>query len=434
MVVTGTEQHGPLRINMINIFILIAGLLVYAGYGFAGLAFLLGAVLISYILGLLIPKHAWVTWIGLVGFVAYLLLIKLEPVTGMQLLAPMGLSYFCLQIISYLVDVHRKKYPPERNFLRYALFVTYLPHLFIGPIERYDSMMLSLQQHRNLTWDGFSYGLIRVLWGLFKKFVIAARAGIIVGTISGNTALYSGAYALGAMLLYSIQIYADFSGGIDIVLGISKVLGIRLTENFDAPYFSQSFKEFWRRWHITLGSWLREYVYIPLGGNRKGRVRRIINLIVTFLVSGIWHGVQYLVWGLLNGIFVACGTKFQTRWKTLNRAMTFLLISVLWAFFIWPDMWSAISMITSVFTTFNYSALISNIGVLGLTMGDWIVLFVATLTLWLYDWKSQNIRQHLSNCKPALKATVICILILIVLVFGIYGIGFNAESFIYSRF
>lgn len=434
MVVTGIELHGQFRINMINVFILIAGLLVYAGYGFAGLAFLLGAVLISYVLGLFILKKAWIMWFGSAVFAAYLLLIKLEPLTGMQLLAPMGLSYFCLQIISYLVDVHRGKYPPERNFLRYALFVTYLPHLFIGPIERYDAMMVSLHQRRSWTWNGFSKGLIRILWGLFKKFVIAARAGIVVSTISGDTASYSGAYALGAMLLYSIQIYADFSGGIDMVLGISRILGIRLTENFDAPYFSQSFKEFWRRWHITLGSWLREYVYIPLGGNRKGRMRQIINLIVTFLVSGIWHGVQYLVWGLLNGIFVACGTKFQTRWKTLNRAVTFLLISFLWSFFIWPDMWSAISMIGSVFTTFNYSALVSGIGMLGLTSGDWIVLFIATLALWLYDWKGQRIRQRLSNCGPALKTTVISILILVVLVFGIYGIGFNAESFIYSRF
>lgn len=434
MVVTGIELHGPLRINMINVFILIAGLLVYAGYGFAGLAFLLGAVLVSYILGLLIPKQAWLTWIGLAGFAAYLLLIKLEPVTGMQLLAPMGLSYFCLQIISYLADVHRKKYPPERNFFRYALFVTYLPHLFIGPIERYDTMMVSLHQRSSWTWNGFSQGLIRILWGLFKKFVIAARAGIIVSTISGDTASYSGAYALGAMLLYSIQIYADFSGGIDMVLGISRILGIRLTENFDAPYFSQSFKEFWRRWHITLGSWLREYVYIPLGGNRKRRARQIVNLIATFLVSGIWHGTQYLIWGLLNGIFVACGTKFQTRCKNLNRALTFLLISFLWSFFIWADAWSAISMIGSVFTTFNYGTLFSNIGSLGLSAGDWIVLFASTLALWFYDWKGQTLRQYLLECTPVIKTTVISILILVVLVFGIYGIGFNSESFIYSRF
>lgn len=434
MVVTGTEQHGLLRINMINVFIFIAGLFVYAGYGFAGLAFLLGAVLISYVLGLLIPKQTWIMWLGLAGFLLYLVLVKLEPITHMQLLAPMGLSYFCLQIISYLVDVRRKKYPPERNFLRYALFVTYLPHLFIGPIERYDSMMLSLHQRYSLTWNGFSQGLIRILWGLFKKFVIAARAGIIVSTISGDTASYSGAYALSAMLLYSIQIYADFSGGIDIVLGISRILGIRLTENFDAPYFSQSFKEFWRRWHITLGSWLREYVYIPLGGNRKGKVRQVMNLMVTFLVSGIWHGVQYLIWGLLNGVFVACGTKLQTRWRNLNRALTFLLISVLWSFFIWPDARSAMLMIGSVFTTFNYGALFSNICTLGLTTGDWIVLFVATIILWLYDWKGHSIRLYLSKYTPAMKSSVICVLILLVLVFGIYGIGFNAESFIYSRF
>ena len=419
---------------ILNVLILLAGLVIYAGYGCLGLVWLLAATGVSYILGRCIPKCRWLMWVGVVLQAILLVLLKLQPVTGMSLLAPMGVSYFSLQIISYLVDIYRGKIVPEVNPIRYGLFVTYLPHLFIGPIERYDSMMLSLHQRYSLTWNGFSQGLIRILWGLFKKFVIAARAGIIVSTISGDTASYSGAYALSAMLLYSIQIYADFSGGIDIVLGISRILGIRLTENFDAPYFSQSFKEFWRRWHITLGSWLREYVYIPLGGNRKGKVRQVMNLMVTFLVSGIWHGVQYLIWGLLNGVFVACGTKLQTRWRNLNRALTFLLISVLWSFFIWPDARSAMLMIGSVFTTFNYGALFSNICTLGLTTGDWIVLFVATIILWLYDWKGHSIRLYLSKYTPAMKSSVICVLILLVLVFGIYGIGFNAESFIYSRF
>lgn len=419
---------------MIYCFILIAGLFLYAGYGIAGLLFLTGAILVSFFLGIVIQNRPWVMWIGVSTFALYLLLFKLQPVTGMELLAPMGLSYFLLQIISYLVDIYRGKYPPERSLIRYALFISYLPHLFIGPIERYDTMMNALHQRRVVTWDGISAGLMRILLGAMKKLVIAARAGVIVSTIGAETGRYNGAYALVAMLLYSVQLYADFSGGIDMVLGLSRILGIRLTENFDAPYFSQSFKEFWRRWHITLGSWLREYIYIPLGGNRKGKVRKTLNLIVTFLVSGIWHGVQYLVWGLLNGLFVACGTRFQTRWKTLNRILTFLLVSLLWSFFIWPDALTAAAMMGSVFTTFNYGAFIRNVGAMGLTGGDWLVLFLATLSLWLYDWKTKSANAFLIKCAPAARAAIICLLILTVAVFGMYGIGFNAESFIYSRF
>ena len=419
---------------MVNILILAAGLAVYAGYGLSGLVFLLAAVCISYVLGLLVPRHRWAMWLGVGACGLLLLALKLQPVTGMELLAPMGISYFSLQIISYLVDVRREKYPPERNFLRYALFVTYLPHLFIGPIERYDTMMRAAYRDRRMTWEGIFQGAARMLWGGFKKLVIASRAGAIIGAISAAPDRYSGAYALAAMLLYSIQLYSDFSGGIDMVLGLSRMLGIRLSENFDAPYFSQSFQEFWRRWHITLGSWLREYVYIPLGGNRKGKVRKFINLIITFLVSGIWHGVEYLLWGLFNGIFVACGTRFQTRWKNLNRVATFLLVSLLWSFFIWPDAVTAASMTASVFTTFNYGDFFAQVGTLGLTGGDWTVLAAAVVMLWLYDWKAKAVNERFDRFRPWAKTAVICVLAMLVLVFGMYGIGFNAEAFIYSRF
>ena len=396
--------------------------------------FLIGSVLISYVLGILISKKRWTMWIGILAFSIYLLLIKLKPVTGMELLAPLGFSYYALQVISYLADVYRGKYAPEHNLIKFALFLTYLPHLFIGPIERYDSMMLALQKKNAITWEGIGNGLIRILWGAVKKLVIAARVGVIVGAISSDVGVYNGAYALAAMLLYSVQLYADFSGGIDMVLGISQMLGIKLSENFDAPYFSQSIQEFWRRWHITLGSWLREYVYIPLGGNRKGRVRKTLNIIATFTISGIWHGVQYLVWGLFNGLFVACGTSLQTKWKTFNRITTFLLISLLWSFFIWPNMHTSISMVFSVFTQFNYVTFFAGIGALGLSSGDWIVLLVFTVTLWLYDWKSKSVAQFISGCNGTVKTAIICFLILVVTVFGMYGIGFNAEAFIYSRF
>ena len=418
---------------IVNVLIFLIGLLVYAGYGWAGLAYLAAATLLSYGTALLTKKAPWLTWVWIVLNAGMLLMLKLQPVTGISLLAPMGISYFTLQIISYNVDVYKGKQEPERNLFRYALFVTYIPHLFIGPIERYDSMNRALN-NRRITWDGIFEGAARAVWGLFKKYVIAARLGIIVSAISAAPEKYRGAYALAAMLMYSLQLYSDFSGGIDMVLGLSRMLGITMSENFDVPYLSESFREFWRRWHMTLGGWLRDYVYIPLGGSRKGKVRKLLNTVITFLVSGLWHGVEYLLWGLINGVFVAVGDSLKTKWKIVNRVGTFTLVTLLWSFFVWPDTVTALKMVGSVFTTFNYADFAAQIGTLGLTLGDWIVLAVAAAMLWAYDLRQTDFRAWYAQRCPAAKTALVCALGLLVLVFGVYGIGFNADAFIYSRF
>lgn len=418
---------------IINILIFLLGLAVYAGYGLPGLAYLLGATALSYGTGLLIPKRKWVLWISVALNALALLAVKAQPLLGWEFIAPLGISYFTLQIIAYNVDIYRGKYAPEKNLFRYAFHITYLPHIFIGPIEPYPSMRKTLAE-RKISLSGITEGAARALWGLFKKYVIAARAGVIVSAISGDTEAYTGAFALAAVILYSFQLYADFSGGMDMVLGVSRMLGLRLSENFNAPYFSQSFQEFWRRWHITLGSWLKEYIYIPLGGNRKGKFRKWVNSIVTFLVSGLWHGIHYLLWGLINGIFVSFGEKLKTKWKLLNQVVTFLLVTLLWSFFVWPETKTAVSMAGSIFTTFNYAAFFSTVGSLGLTVGDWIVLAAAIAVLWFFDWKQTAVKARFSALCPAGKTAVICLLGLLVLIFGMYGIGFNATEFIYSRF
>ena len=418
---------------MMNLLILLAGLFFYAGYGIWGLVWLLAATLLSYGLGRLIPKWKWAMHLGVAAQGLILALLKLQPVTGMELLAPMGVSYFSLQIISYLVDVYRGKIAPETNILRYSLYITYFPHLSVGPIESYSNMQLALSQ-RKITWDGISAGFCRVLWGLFKKLVIAARAGVIVSAVAADPEKYQGGYALLAMVLYSLQLYADFSGGIDTVLGVSQMLGLRLSENFDCPYFSESVQEFWRRWHITLGAWLKNYVYIPLGGNRKGTLRKGINFIITFLVSGLWHGIHYLLWGLLNGIFVLVGKRLQTPIKTLNRIGTFLVISFLWCFFVWPDTLTAARSALSVFTQFNYGDVAANLGNLGLTLADWIVMLAAGGILWLYDWKHVAAQNRFGKMQPAARLAIMGLVGLAVLVFGMYGIGFEASGFIYSQF
>ena len=275
---------------IVNLIFLLVSLLIYSGYGIAGLAYLLGAVVISWVAGLLTPRWRWSAVISVVLNAVSLLMLKLQPLTGIPWLSVMGMSYFTLQIMAYQIDVFRGKYPPERNFLRYALYVTWIPHLFMGPIERYEVMAPHLTAKRVIGWDGISRGALRILLGAVKKLVIAARLNVIISAISADTASYNGAFALAAMLLYSVQLYCDFSGGIDMVLGVSQMVGIPMSENFDRPYFSQSIREFWRRWHITLGAWLRDYVYIPLGGSRKGTWRKLLNTVVTFLVA--WCAVS----------------------------------------------------------------------------------------------------------------------------------------------
>lgn len=185
---------------------------------------------------------------------------------------------------------------------------------------------------------------------------------------------------------------------------------------------------------MTLGSWLREYVYIPLGGNRKGKARQIANTIIAFLASGMWHGIRYMIWGLFNGIFVSFGDKLKTKYKVINCLGTFLLVTLLRSFYVWSDNITAFKMVGSVFTTFNYGALCSAIGTLGLNLADWIVFLVSFCLLMFYDYYREKLRNCFKTFTPAGKTAVICAAALIVLIFGMYGIGFNAEEFIYSRF
>ena len=360
------------------------------------------------------------------GVLTVLRLQDLLPVTFPALL---GISYYQLQSISYLTDVYRGKYPSERNPLYLGLYLGFFPHLFLGPIGRYDSFRPQLSQWR---WSvGNIYpGLRRILWGGLKKLVVAARLGVVISAAAADTGVYTGGYALGAMVLYTVQLYCDFSGGIDIVLGASRLLGLSLEENFRMPLRAETVQEFWNRWHITLGAWLKEYIYIPLGGNRKGKLRKVCNILLTFLVSGLWHGISYLLWGIGNGILVATGNLLKTRWKVLNRAICFLLISLLWSFFVWEDTLVALQMLGSLFTPWSFS--LSQIKALGLTAGDWLVLLAGTPVFLLGDAREH--RETGISWSPAAKTALLCAMGLLLLLFGMYGIGFTAESFIYSRF
>lgn len=419
-----------------NVLLIIISLLIYITFGIPGFLYLLFSILTSYIGAKYLEekKNKGILIFLVTLYTLILLLLRMNTLLPVSIIAPLGISYFTLQIISYLVDVYKRKNPAESNFLIYTLYIVYIPHLFIGPITRYEEIVETLKVKGKITLNNFFHGSLRILWGLFKKLIIAGRLSIIIGTIAASPSTYNGAYALLAMLLYSIELYADFSGGIDIVLGISKIIGFHLKENFNSPYLAETVQDFWRRWHISLSNWLKDYIYIPLGGNKCSAFRKNINVLITFLVSGLWHGINYLLWGFLHGLLVITSSKLKTKNKYLNRTINFLIISLLWSFFIWNNNITSLKMLLSIFTNFNIVELIKNIWNLGLSHIEWIILILATSTLCLFDIRKDKIIEKIKNTTTERKLILALSLSLIILVFGIYGIGFHVTDFIYSKF
>ena len=233
----------------------------------------------------------------------------------LKILLPVGISFYVFQTIGYLVDVYRGKIQAERHFGYYALFVSFFPALTSGPIGRAGELLSQYKNPRPFDAARASYGLKLLAWGYFKKLVIADTLAVTVNQIYNHLDSYAGLVLLVAAVLYAIEIYCDFSGYSDVAVGVGKLLGVELTVNFKSPYFAHSVREFWGRWHVSLSTWLRDYIYIPLGGSRCGRARHIFNLFVTFLVSGLWHGANwtFLVWGALHGLYQSAETLLRPR-------------------------------------------------------------------------------------------------------------------------
>ncbi len=222
-----------------------------------------------------------------------------------DIILPVGISFYTFQALSYTMDVYRDEIKAEKSFFKYALFVSFFPQLVAGPIERSKNLLKQLEGNKRFDFDVAKDGFMLMLWGLFLKIVVADRIGIFVDTVYGDFESFGGLYIVVASILFAIQIYCDFAGYSTIAMGAAQILGIKLMENFDAPYLSTSVADFWRRWHISLTTWFKDYLYIPLGGSRKGTLRKYINKIIVFLISGLWHGAgfSYIVWGGLNGLY-----------------------------------------------------------------------------------------------------------------------------------
>ncbi|MDR0721335.1 MAG: MBOAT family protein, partial [Treponema sp.] len=276
--------------------------------------------------------ETWYTWAGLLGGKEILWKKPLD------LLLPVGISFYTFQALGYAIDVYRGTVPAERNLLYYSLFVTFFPQLVAGPIERTAHLLPQFKVTQGFDYDRVSSGLRQAAWGMFKKVAVADRLAVYVNAVFDAPDAYpASALALG-VLFFTFQIYGDFSGYSDIAVGTARVLGFNLSVNFRAPYFSKTLRDFWRRWHISLSGWFKDYLYFPLGGSRNGFAS--VNLLITFLVSGLWHGAawHFVVWGLLHGLFQAAERALGIREgsgpvKYLQGGCTFVLVSFAWIFF-----------------------------------------------------------------------------------------------------
>jgi alginate O-acetyltransferase complex protein AlgI len=357
----------------------------------------------------------------------------------LEIILPIGLSFHVFQSLGYVIDVYKGKIEPERNFLVYALYVLYFPQLVAGPIERAANMLPQMKGRKVYAYERIRSGLQLMATGFLKKCVVADNLAIIADQVYSNPHAYGGFYLFTATFFFSFQIFCDFSGYTDIARGTSRILGMELMVNFDKPYFAASITEFWRRWHISLTTWFKDYLYIPLGGNRVGFLRKNINIFIVFIVSGLWHGASwtFLIWGFIHGVFITLQNGLiivNSRYikkefpYSVKVTCTFLVVFVSWIFFRANTFRDAIyilnGMITNMQTFFKGSELIiSNFLVEG-------YLLILLIIIFQYVDLKKNIWERVNECSLIPRWSIYYATILIFLTLG----QFTRSLFIYFQF
>ena len=376
---------------------------------------------------------------------------------SISLILPVGISFYTFQALGYIIDVYRKDVPAEKSFMRYALFVSFFPQLVAGPIERSKNLLKQLEKPTTFDYESARRGLMLMLWGYFEKMWIADRVAILVDNVYQNYGNYSAGMIILATALFSIQIYCDFGGYSHIAIGAAKVLGIKLMDNFRQPYFSTSIKEFWNRWHISLSSWFRDYLYFPLGGSRCSKPKVYRNLMITFLVSGLWHGANwtYVVWGGINGLYQVIGrvtkpVKERVRaflhiredaflLKVVQIIITFVLASFAWLFFRAEGMGQAIAMIRHAIENGVLWQQFTDgtIFMMGLSRLGVYQLIFALIVLFIVDIFHENkvsLRDWVSSRNIVIRWSIYLVVLVAFVVLVIQNYGRPAAEFIYFQF
>ena len=362
-----------------------------------------------------------------------------NTIPALDILLPIGLSFHTFQAMSYTIEVYKGTQKAERHFGIYALYVLFYPQLVAGPIERPQNVLPQFYKKQTFVYHSAVLGLQRMVWGIFKKVVIADNLAQYVNPVFEQPAHYQGIAVIIAIVFFAFQIYCDFSGYSDIALGAAQVMGFRLMENFRLPYFSASISEFWSRWHISLSTWFRDYLYIPLGGNRVGKPRWYFNLMLVFLVSGLWHGANYtyLIWGGLHGFYLVFGLLFLKNKlpikilnnKYLHIAVTFFLVCVAWVFFRAKSVADALTILEQA-TNFSSPTSWRYLVVSAAQLKVCVVALVALIAVENIEPTQGNAFYWLQNRPFWLRYAGYCSILLSILFLGQFGL----TEFIYFQF
>lgn len=399
------------------------------------------------------------------------------PLQKICMVAPLGLSFYTLQVLGYLLDVSRKTCRAETSLLRYMLFAGFFPQLVQGPINRYGEMAQTLYLEKKFNYEKVTFGLQRMVWGLFKKLVISERMAVIVGTIYGDYFTYSGFYIGIGTVCFAVQLYADFSGAMDIALGLSEALGIRMLENFDTPFFSRSVSEYWRRWHITLGTWMKDYVFYPLlksdlfvaigekakkrlGKKRGKKIPTYLGMVILWFTVGLWHGGEwkYIIGsGLLHCFYIISGQLLDPAFKKIisifriNTACfgyylfqmlrTFFLVCIGFVFFRAGTVKEAFQMLRASLFFNPWIFIDGSLFRLGLDPYDLsigiiaiLIFFSVSLLQQHFHAKGKTLRSRLAEQKLPFRWMIYYGMIFSILIFGFYGPGYDVSTFIYQNF
>ncbi len=371
-----------------------------------------------------------------------------------EMVLPVGISFYTFQTLSYTIDVYNQKTKPQKHLGVFAVFVSFFPQLVAGPIERSSRLLPQFFKKHDFNYKRVRHGLQRILWGFFKKVVIADRLAIIVDAVYNNPESYSGIVLIIATVFFAFQIYCDFSGYSDIAIGSAKVLGFELVENFKRPYFSKSISQFWKRWHISLSSWFKDYLYIPLGGNRVMKWKWYYNLFITFLISGLWHGANwtFVIWGGLHGSYLIFSiiTKKYSRYlkrlfnlektfinKLYNIFSTFILVSFAWIFFRANNTSDAFYIVSNLFNNFdnifNFDLLKLSFRGLGVSQFDFIVSISLIVFLEIYHLyeRSDDVWKKLNYKPKIIRWSFYYLIIFCILFLAPYT---QVNNFIYFQF
>lgn len=378
-----------------------------------------------------------------------------------DLLLPVGISFYIFQAVGYTIDIYRGALAPEKNPLRYALFVSFFPQLVAGPIERSANLLPQLQNVDKLKlWDTkrVQKGALIMLYGYILKMIIADRAAVLVDTVFEPVTYsnYQGLQVVIAAVLFSFQIYCDFGGYTYIAMGAAKIMGFELMDNFKMPYLARNIKDFWDRWHVSLSSWFRDYLYFPLGGSRKGNIRKYVNIFIVFMVSGLWHGASwhYVAWGVVHGVMRIAGeltrgvrekvyTRLRFKRDTLATTIwqvigTFTLVTVAWIFFRAESVDQAIALIKNMLGMYNPWMLTDgSLYTLGLDAKEWNVLIAGIAFLMTVDvlrYRKIDLVDVFMKQNLWFRWAVFYLGIFAVIIFGVYGPEYNAAQFIYFQF